>query len=345
MNFIVHASGAVLVVLVGALLSTGLVKPIDPSSPIRFGFGIAALAAQFWLFSAALNLRARRSARFDMTVAAETLVALGVFSLITGIVLAVVVSPQVHITLGNSTLQDFEPLLIPFGEGLLASAVAPLLATILRQIEVLKYGTAAGGDALATELESLTKAADDTRLALADVATQARSMSKDLSEMATGSKAVGDVLKVAAGQIGDATRAVTGALQEAATNIGDAGSKVPTALSEAAGKIAASQALVTKTFQQAAEEIIGGSRTVPAAFAIMAKNVAEADKVLSAALARTSSELGGFSGEITKGIAQTKEMSGKFSDLGTEASNTLAVFQRWRELVDSVTDFMRPEKK
>jgi hypothetical protein len=280
-----------------------------------------------------------------MTVAAETLVALGVFSLITGIVLAVVVSPQVNITLGNSTLRDFEPLLIPFGEGLLASAAAPLLATILRQIEVLKYGGVASGDALSTELESLAEAADDAKRALANVATQARSMSAELSEMAAGSKAVAGGLKVAAGQIGDATTLVTGALQAAARSIGHAGDEVPAALSGAAEAIAASRSQVTETFQQAAKEIMEGSRAVPAAFVAMAKNIARSDEALSAAFAETTDALGGFSGEIAKGTTMTKEMSDKLSDLKAGANNTLAVFQRWQDLVDSVTDFIRPEKK
>jgi uncharacterized PurR-regulated membrane protein YhhQ (DUF165 family) len=72
-------------------------------------FGIAALIAQIELFAAALYLCAQSAPRFDMTVAAETLVARGVFSLIVSIVLAVIATPDLNITAGSVTLDDGRP--------------------------------------------------------------------------------------------------------------------------------------------------------------------------------------------------------------------------------------------
>jgi len=76
-----------------------------------------------------------------MLVASELIIALGVFSLIIGIFIAVVFALQGTRDLQGFNLEAMRPFLLPFAEGLFAAGLAPLLAAALRQIEVVKYGS------------------------------------------------------------------------------------------------------------------------------------------------------------------------------------------------------------
>jgi hypothetical protein len=137
MTFISHIGVAFALIVAGAIVA------IDPSSSpeaAKGSFFVGTVSAQIWIFCAALVLRARRTPRFDMVVAAELLIAMGVFSLITGIVISGIGVLRDFSRFAGSPFQILQVVVVPFGEGLFASGLAPLLASVLRQIEVLRYG-------------------------------------------------------------------------------------------------------------------------------------------------------------------------------------------------------------
>jgi hypothetical protein len=88
----------------------------------------------------------RYSHRFDLTVAAETLVALGIFSLIVGLIAAIFKALALPQEFRITDLQDLRPLAAPFLEGLFTAAVAPFLAATLRNYEVITEGTPSSSD-------------------------------------------------------------------------------------------------------------------------------------------------------------------------------------------------------
>jgi hypothetical protein len=310
----------------GAVLSSGILVTLDSGSFMSYSFGTATLAAQAWLFSSALYFRAKSTARFDMTVAAETIVALGVFSLITGIVVAVAATPRAHITMGNSTLREFEPLLIPFGEGLLASAVAPLLATILRQIEVLNYGPLPGADSTTDELDLLRQQTDRAAKALSQIAVEADCAGKNVAAFA------------------EAARSVVDRLYSVATYIEDTRSRIPDALSAVASGIGGSGAGVAAALGASAEHIRASGDQVPTSLAETADKIRAGGDEVSEALSQTSSALDGLVGEANSSAVAAHGMGAEFDKLSAEARATTGILTRLQQLIDTVTDFIRPEK-
>jgi hypothetical protein len=326
LNFIAHAVIAIAVVLIGGLVSSETAGNPEAASIMRFSFGIATLVAQGWLFFAALYLRSRSAKRFDMTVAAETLVALGVFSLITGIVLAVIATPSAHITIGSSTLPELEPLLIPFAEGLFASAVAPLLSTLLRQIEVLKYAPYPESDSSGKELNRLRREADSAAEALNKITTATETASKNVATFA------------------EATKSVVGGLNDVAKNIKDAKGMIPAALTVVASGIDSSRSGVMASFETTADNIRTGGNQVSVAFDTTAGNIRTSSAQVSAAFAATSSALGDFTTKAASSTETTKNLALELEGLSKEAQTTTGILKRLQQLIDSVTDFIRPEK-
>lgn len=275
---------------------------------MRFSFGVATLVAQSELFFAALYLRSRSARRFDMTVAAETLVALGVFSLITGIVLAVLAAPGLQITAGNSAPADFEPLLIPFAEGLFASAVAPLLATLLRQIEVLKYPSHSEGVSSGEHLDHLKHEIESAVKALSQLRIETEAATKNTASFAKAAKSILE------------------SLNDLAANIKDAKGIIPTTLS-----------LV-------AREIGTAGPSVTAALNTTADNISTASGRVAAGLAGASSSLDNFTTKLVSGTETTKQMTEELGRLSKDAHATTGILKRLQELIESVTNFIRPEK-
>ncbi len=308
MNFIVHVVIAIAIVLIGGLVSSTVAG--DPAAPsvAHLSFGIGTLVAQMELFFAALYFRSRSATRFDMTVAAETLVALGVFSLITGIVLAVIAARGLQITASTSTLADFEPLLIPFAEGLFASAAAPLLATLLRQIEVLKYAPYSEGGSPGEHLNSLKHDADNAAKALSQLRIEAEAATKHTRSFAKAATSILD------------------SLNDLAANLMDAKGVVPSTLSFVAREIGNAGPGVTGAFDAAADNIRAGGVRVSAAFAA------------------TSSSLDDFTAKVASGAETSKRMNEELERLGQDAHATAGILKRLQQLIESVTNFIRPEK-
>jgi hypothetical protein len=398
LNFITHAGIAIAIILIGGLVSS--TAAFDPADSVltRLTFGIAALAAQIELFSAALYLRSRSAPRFDMTVAAETLVALGVFSLIVGIVLAAIAMPGLNISAGAVTLADFKPLVISFAEGLLASALAPVLATLLRQIEVLKYAPHSESGTTGEQLASIKREADGVAKALSqlrremeaitshtvpfakgttaileglnEIATNIReakgivptalsSVSKEIGNtgpgvMAAAFNAAADNIRAGSGRVSaafdgatDNIRAGTGSVsavfETVADNIRTGASQVSGAFETAANNIRTT-GQVSAAFENAANNIRSGAGHVSGAFDNAANNIGAEGGRAAKALAATSSSFGNFAATIASSAEATRKMTDEFDKLSKDAQATTGLLKRLQQLIESVTNFIRPEK-
>jgi hypothetical protein len=112
----------------------GILRAIGKLGP---GMLFASFAASIVvLLYLAIKLSSTRP-RLNLTLAAETLVALGIFSLITSIAVALfgVSEFMVDIASRDLSIEDMRKFTWPFGEGLAAAAIAPFVATLLRHIE------------------------------------------------------------------------------------------------------------------------------------------------------------------------------------------------------------------
>jgi methyl-accepting chemotaxis protein len=84
----------------------------------------------------AINL-ANIKPRLNLTLAAETVVALGIFSLIISIAVVLLNVSEImsEIESRDLSIEDMRRFAWPFGEGLAAAAIAPFVATLLRHVE------------------------------------------------------------------------------------------------------------------------------------------------------------------------------------------------------------------
>jgi hypothetical protein len=111
---------------------------------------------------------ARVKPRLNLTLAAETIVALGIFSLIisVAVVLLNVSEFLTEIASRDLSIEDMRRFAWPFAEGLTAAAIAPIVATLLRHVEsnisMVESGEAGMATAareaetLAAELKAMT---------------------------------------------------------------------------------------------------------------------------------------------------------------------------------------------
>jgi hypothetical protein len=155
----------------------------------RFAYAGASLLGLLWLFFSAIRTRRRGVAHFDMIVAAESLIAFGILSLLLGLGLSILILATRFDAggLGDLGVNELEPLLLPVVEGLAATAVATILANVLRQLDVLRYGEApvapeaipATPEMLERRLESLAARLDLTSEHLDQLASTFRQGAED----------------------------------------------------------------------------------------------------------------------------------------------------------------------
>jgi hypothetical protein len=155
----------------------------------RFAYAGASLLGLLWLFFSAIRTRRRGVAHFDMIVAAESLIAFGILSLLLGLGLSILILATRFDAggLGDLGVNELEPLLLPVVEGLAATAVATILANVLRQLDVLRYGEApvapeeipATPEMLERRLESLAARLDLTSEHLDQLALTFRQGAED----------------------------------------------------------------------------------------------------------------------------------------------------------------------
>ena len=127
-------------------------------------FGAFAVSIVLLLYSAIKLANGRP--RLNLTHAAETIVALGIFSLITSIsvVLFSVTNFMTESASRDLSIEDMRRFAWPFGEGLAAAAIAPFIATLLRHIEENLSTTESGETGIADAGREAALLADELKL-------------------------------------------------------------------------------------------------------------------------------------------------------------------------------------
>lgn len=192
---------AVTIFISGILRATGTLGP---------GMLFASFAASIVvLLYLAIKLSSTRP-RLNLTLAAETLVALGIFSLITSIAVALfgVSEFMVDVTSRDLSIEDMRKFTWPFGEGLAAAAIAPFVATLLRHIESNVSTTESGEAGLADAAREAVVLADQLRLATTNI----RAINAELAGAKGG-------FETAIGSAVRATNILSGALQTEAERL------------------------------------------------------------------------------------------------------------------------------
>jgi hypothetical protein len=110
--------------------------------------------------------------RLNLTIAAETVVALGIFSLILSIAVALYGVSDFVTEIGKRELSidDIRRFTVPFIEGLAAAALAPFVATILRHFEASYAATESGETGLAEAARGALHLAAELRQATETIA-------------------------------------------------------------------------------------------------------------------------------------------------------------------------------
>lgn len=180
------ALGVVAISLVGAVANF-----LEPRVPIAF---VANVVCLWLLYNRAVVYARDRVEGFDHVVAAEAMVAFGVFSLVLGLA-----SVGARIAFG---LVDIEALrrggfadFIPFVEGLLTAGFAPFFAIVLRlRIAELDSGIDAVGDLsdLTRATLDLTRQMDAARTAIEAFGTGAATAGKSTVGLASTMKTEAD---------------------------------------------------------------------------------------------------------------------------------------------------------
>lgn len=148
--------------------------------------------------------------RLNLTLAAETIVALGIFSLIISIavVLFSVSEFMVETSQRDLTIADMRQFAWPFGEGLAAAAIAPFVATLLRHIESNLAAVDSGDAGMADAAREAATLADELKL----VTVTFRAINSELA-------ASKDAFETAAGNAVRATSTLASTLQTEAERL------------------------------------------------------------------------------------------------------------------------------
>ncbi len=261
-----------------------------------------------------------------MIVASELLIALGIFSLITGIVISGYAALSNIYVLSGSPWRLLQTVLVPFGEGLFASGLAPLLASMLRQIEVLRYGIDDGariGDepdlsGLANRVREATKALDDFAAAWNRSRGILEGASATLMTSAnTYARASQEIDKALTGLAGDIAGSSTRGAEE-----------IDKALSGLSEKIEISGAHVAREL----------GRTGDSLNESLERATSGVDGILDRAGSRLS-DLDGKADVTVKALEDLTNKTRAFSSATTEGTTLLTGLQK---LIESVTNFIRP---
>src|SRR5262245_14775758 len=194
MIFLRHVLIAALILVVLALLGHN-----DGMSPYFFAAVVA--CGELWIFANAWWLRTKGLVSFDMLVAAEILIAYGIFSLLLGLFIAL---NEVR-SAGQLTIDEaFRRLLPPFAGGLFGTGLATLLAAILRQAEVLLYSTSGSGgislDGGAVALGRAASAAEKLATAMEAGAAASSKLTTSLTQADEETQKLGGALGTAKSQ-------------------------------------------------------------------------------------------------------------------------------------------------
>jgi hypothetical protein len=171
-------------------------------------FGAFAVSIVVLLYQA-VKLATTRP-RLNLTLAAETLVALGIFSLIISISVVLLSVSDLVTIIGTRDLsiEDMRRFAWPFGEGLAAAAIAPFVATLLRHVEANLSAVESGEAGMAEAAREATVLANELKLAVENM--------KEINTELTGTKGVFEAALESAVK---ATRVLSSALHSEAERL------------------------------------------------------------------------------------------------------------------------------
>lgn len=129
------------------------------------------IAAMMVLVLIAVRLAQGRP-RLNLTIAAESVVALGIFSLILSLVVALYgISDFVtEMARRELAMEDVRRISVPFIEGLLAAGIAPFIATLLRHFEASYMAVESGETGMTEAAREAAGLANELRNATAVIA-------------------------------------------------------------------------------------------------------------------------------------------------------------------------------
>lgn len=180
--WIVASLCAVISVVLAAAWRTSSVLP-------QYGFTKLTVAAACALTVIAFGI-GRNSRQFNLTVAAETLVAFGVLSLVVGLGSAILLAVNRFQATRSISVEDLSVVATVFIEGLFTAAVCPMLAMLIRIREAHLRIIEAGGP----EMDAAARAADVLTTQLNTVTTHLSALNASLEkEVKTIQAAVTDV--------------------------------------------------------------------------------------------------------------------------------------------------------
>jgi hypothetical protein len=187
------------------------------------------------LFLLAMKLAGAKP-RLNLTIAAESVVALGIFSLILSIAVALYgISDFVtQMATRDLTIDDIRRFTVPFIEGLAAAALAPFIATVLRHFEA-SFAAIESGE---TGMTEAAREAAGLALELKNTTTVIAGLNKELTGTKGAFKSALTGAVAAAGRLGTTLETETERLkfafqrvQAEATALSDASERSRTAVS------------------------------------------------------------------------------------------------------------------
>lgn len=239
-----------------SVVAVGVAAALRTSNTLpQYGFTVFTVLTALVLTCVAFFI-GRSSRQFNLTVAAETLVAFGVLSLVVGLGTAILLAVNRFQMANAIAMDDLKTVTTVFIEGLFTAAVCPMLAMLIRIREAqLRIVEAAG-----PEMDAAARAADTLTAQLKSVTTNLAALNASLErEVKT--------FKTAASDVGGAARVM-------ADNLWNEGKRAKEALEQ-------TQAAAT-TFAGAAEKTGAATAKLGADLGGLTKSSADARALLDA---------------------------------------------------------------
>jgi hypothetical protein len=205
-------------VLAVALASSWRTSGVLP----QYGFTVLTVGAACALTLVAFVI-GRNTRQFNLTVAAETLVAFGVLSLVVGLGSAILLAVSRFKATKIIGIEDLSTVTTVFIEGLFTAAVCPMLAMLIRIREAQLRIVEAGGpemDAAARAADALTNQLNEVTAHLAALNT---SLEKEVKTFQTAAADVGGAARVMAESLWTESKRAKEALQRVETGAASLG--------------------------------------------------------------------------------------------------------------------------
>jgi methyl-accepting chemotaxis protein len=206
--------GVIIVVLASTCRAFGILP--------RYAFATLSVVAACALTLIAFAI-GRNTRQFNLTVAAETLVAFGVLSLVVGLGSAILLAVGRFQVTNVIAIDDLSEVTTVFIEGLFTAAVCPMLAMLIRIREAQLRIVEAGGP----EMDAAARAADALTNQLKTVTTHLSalniSLEKEVKTFQTAAADVSGAARVMAESLWSESKRVKEALQRVETGAASLG--------------------------------------------------------------------------------------------------------------------------